>query len=98
MSRAPIRNISAIVVFALSLSLFSIPMADARPLAAPPHAVAPTAWAAAWTSWLTRIFGMPAATRREVGGSSGTPSSPILHPNTGTCIDPNGKPIPCGQT
>jgi len=105
MPRAPLRNILTITLIALSLSLLLQPPADARPLRATQTA-APAGWIATWTDWVSRLFvgnATPAAhepstgpgTLRTHSAADTSMSTSTVYPMTGTCIDPNGRPIPC---
>jgi hypothetical protein len=104
MSRVFVRRASVMIVIA-ALALVALPTADARPLAGP-QATAGTAtsWMSALSTWASSFFlGAPQAGTpmlRAKSASSEKPptySGPQIHPNTGSCVDPNGKPIPCGQ-
>jgi hypothetical protein len=107
MSRVFVRRASVMIVIA-ALALVALPTADASPLAGP-HSTAGrgASWISALSTWVSSLFvGAPQAgtTALHAAPSASTTTEkptytgPQLHPNTGTCIDPNGKPIPCGQT
>jgi hypothetical protein len=107
MNKPPVRHLSALLVV-LGLAFLAPPSADSRPLAALPDLHTETGWMPAVAGWLASLF---SATRASVAGPAlrstssavstepTTPSDggPVIHTNTGACIDPNGRPAPCGQ-
>lgn len=105
MLRSPKRKVLTIALITLALSLALAP-AEARPLHGV-QAAAPASWIATWTNWFARIFlpsGVPAPetrtgpsalrTHAAAGTSLGTVT---VQPMTGTCIDPNGRLVPCSS-
>ena len=106
MKKPPVRCCSALLVV-LGLALIAPPSADSRPLAAPLMR-AETGWMPAMAGWLSSLFSTTRATvvgpalRPTSSAASTDPSNlsdggPVIHTNTGSCVDPNGRPIPCGQ-
>lgn len=102
MSRALVRRVSVMIVV-VAIAFAALPVADARPLAGP-HSTTGTApsWVAALSSWVSSFFpGTPAKTAapaiRTKTAASSTTIGDSARINTGTCIDPNGHPVPCGQ-
>lgn len=99
MSRVMAR-LSAVVVV-LALGLIVLPIADARPLAGPRSTVeAPAGWMAALSTWFSGLFTGSQGTsngglRTTVGHDTVPTKPPIMQVETGSCIDPNGHPVPC---
>lgn len=76
------------LVIAVLTAVLVAPMAEARSLGfARPGARAESSWLTAAMSWLEELVGWRPASR---SGASAPPSS-----KGGTCIDPQGNPIPC---
>jgi hypothetical protein len=97
--------LSTIIVLAISLSSLIPSTADARPRTAT-QVAAPTSWIATLTDWLARLLpGTTAPTAAETPTGSGALRAHAaadtitlpgnIHTMTGTCIDPNGHPVPC---
>lgn len=96
--------LSTIIVFAISLSTLIPSTVDARPRTAP-HAAAPASWIATLTDWLAGLLpgATPAADEARTGSgalrahaAADTITLPVpIHTMTGSCVDPNGHPIPC---
>jgi len=103
MSQLRVRRVAAmIVVVVLALAL---PTAQARTLArTPATTVTATSWLAAFANWAAGLFTQtatgkpsPVATSAASLTGIGIDSNPKAHPNTGSCIDPEGRTIPCNQ-
>lgn len=100
MSRVLVRRVSAMIVV-IVLAFVALPIADARPLAGPhPTVGTATSWIAALSTWMSNFFlGTPAKTAAPMvstrAASSTTYPGGIMQINTGSCIDPDGKPVPC---
>lgn len=103
MNRPPHRLLALLVAFAFFF--VALPSADARSLAGSPHAR--TDWMSALVEWIASSFldargtvAAPAvhppssAVPIEAAATAG--GGPVLYPNTGSCVDPNGRPAPCG--
>lgn len=96
------RNVLTITLITLSLCLALLSPIDARSLRAT-RDDAPASWITAWTSRIVRFyFAIPGLPGFPTGG--GTRHSEgktiTLRDPTGTCVDPNGHPIPypCSPT
>ena len=104
MLRIRMPALSTIIVLAISLSTLIPSTADARSRTAP-HAAAPASWIATLTDWLTGLLPgtTPAAEETRTGSgalrahaAADTLTLPTpVHTMTGSCVDPNGHPIPC---
>jgi hypothetical protein len=104
MTRAPVHSALTIALITASLCLIARSPAAARP----PHAVqetAPAGRVASWTTWVERLFlgtAPPVAHEtRTAPRRSDTAAETVTvkaHPMTGTCVDPNGHPIPCAPS
>lgn len=97
MSRVLVRRASVMIVIA-ALALVALPTAEARPLAEP-HATSGVgaSWISALSTWVSSFFpGTPktAPTSHRTTASTTTITG-TMHTMTGSCIDPNGHPIPC---
>ncbi len=94
MTRAPLRNVLKVALIAAPLCLTARSPAAARPLHTA-RATAPATWIATWTTWVERLVLGTAPPRARA--TSTAPSLPALtaHPMTGSCVDPNGHPVPC---
>jgi hypothetical protein len=94
MLRARIPALSTLIVLAISLSTLIPSTVDARPQTAS-HAAAPASWMLPGAT--------PAADEARTGSgalrahaAADTVTLPVpIHTMTGTCIDPNGHPVPC---
>lgn len=99
MSR-PFPRISVVAILALALGLAVLTPAAALPT--PTHlstANTTTQWiAVAWEALRVFLTGVPL---QPASAASDTPSPPPqvenLMPLTGACIDPMGRPVPCGH-
>ena len=108
MTRAPVRSAFTIALIVGSLCL----IARSPAAASPPHAVqetVPARWVSTWMTWIERLFlgaAPPAAHETHTAplrphaaaGTSILIDLPSAHPMTGSCVDPNGHPIPCSGT
>jgi len=102
MSRALVRRVSVMIVM-VAIAFVALPVADARPLAGSHSTVGATpSWVAALSTWVSSFLpGTPAKTAApairwmSAAELSSSKSGSIIM--TGTCIDPNGHPVPCGQ-
>jgi hypothetical protein len=103
MSGVLVRRVSVMIVI-VAIAFVTLPAADARPLAGT-HSTAGTAtsWMAALSTWVSSYFtGTPAARTFRTTSAAGTSTSitgsgGIMKTNTGSCVDPNGHPIPCNS-
>jgi hypothetical protein len=83
-----------------ALTLVALPTADARPLAGP-RAIAGTSasWISALSTWVSSFFfGTTTKSTTPTMHTSApdlSSTSGTMHTMTGSCVDPNGKPIPC---
>lgn len=102
MLRSPKRKVLTIALITLALSLALAP-AEARPLHGI-QAAAPADWIATWTDWFAKLFlssGTPAPEQRtgpsalRTHAADASTGTVFVQPMTGTCIDPNGRIIPC---
>ena len=84
-----IRSLSRVLILAVLLPTLAAPMAHAsHPGLLRPHEAA-TSWVDIALSWLDRLLTPERA--------SAQPAPRIETTNaTGSCIDPQGRPIPCG--
>jgi len=106
MSRVLVRRASVMIVIA-ALALVSLPTADARPLAGPPATGGSSAsWISMLSTWVSSFFlGTPTKATTPTAHTMSAPhlfstsitSSGTASPMTGSCVDPNGHPIPCSQ-
>jgi hypothetical protein len=105
MSRVLVRR-AAVMIVVVALTLVALPAAYARPLAGP-HSTAGggMSWTAALSTWVSSfLFGAPTVTapvsHQKAASSTLIPITdfPKVHPMTGTCIDPNGHPVPCNPS
>jgi hypothetical protein len=96
MSRALVRRASVMIVIA-ALALVALPAANARPLAGPRStASAGVSWISALSTWVSGLFAStPVHSASPRLHATRGASSMFVAPMTGTCIDPNGRPIPC---
>ncbi len=106
MSRVLVRPLSAMILI-VALTLVALPAADARPLhGTQSTAGTATSWMAALSTWVSSFFlGSPARTttgtvhalaaNSTTSGPITTGGAPRAHTETSSCVDPNGKPIPC---
>lgn len=90
---------AAITVVAFMLVLVAVPAAHARPLDAGSQVSAPS-WLDAALSWLSQVVlgNQPAPQDQapaHVTAADGTLPGSLMHPLTGSCIDPEGRPRPC---
>jgi hypothetical protein len=105
MSRSKVRHVFNIVLIALTLTFAALPVASARPLARTRPAAGPSTvgtvagWMETLARWLTGVAGpAPAATLTARSTSDpALPSGGTVTLLTGSCIDPDGHPIPCGR-
>jgi len=92
------------MIVVIAIAFVALPVADARPLAGPRSTTGATAsWMAALSTWVSSFFpGTPAKAAAPTFGTKSSASTTytggIMHTNTGTCIDPNGKPVPCNPS
>jgi len=101
MSHVRVRRVSAILVV-VALAFVALPAADARPLAGSrPTAGGPASWVTAFSHWVSELLAQPPVGRPAVRSTSaallGDTTGGTMHTNTGSCIDPDGKPVPCGH-
>jgi uncharacterized membrane protein len=89
MSRRIVHRLSYLIVV-LSLTFVILPMAGARPLAEPPTAQRAVSWMEVLATWVARFFASHATAASSTAGQGTT-----MHTNTGSCVDPNGHPVPC---
>ena len=100
MSRSLVRRASVMIVIA-ALTLVALPPAYARPLAGPHSTTGVTTWISALSTWVSSFFfgTSPKGTGPAIHATHAadlSPTSPgTMRTMTGTCIDPNGKPVPC---
>lgn len=94
-------RIAAVAVVVLTLVLLTVPSAQARSFdPAGPSLSAGSGWFDAALSWLGQIlFGEQQPTSQKATANSdlaltGDPDG-YGHLNTGSCIDPEGRPRPC---
>jgi len=99
MSRVLVRRASVMIVIA-ALALAALPPAYARPLAGP-QATAPggVSWISALATWVSSFFitTTTKAPTAHTSAASSTSGSYSIQPMTGTCIDPNGRIVPCNS-
>lgn len=101
MSRVLVRRASVMIVIAV-LALSALPPAYARPLAGP-HATAGSgaSWISALSTWVSSFFVSTTtkAPTAHTSAASGTISSGsyFVQPMTGSCVDPNGRIVPCSS-
>jgi len=98
MPQAVKRKILTITLITLSLCLSLLSPADARSLRTT-RGDAPASWIVAWTSRIVRFYfvipGLPAPGFPTDEGARHPEGKTItVRDPTGTCIDPNGHPIP----
>lgn len=104
MSRSQVGHVSGIIIVTLTLVLITSPIASARPLASPhplarPPAVdIPADWISAVAHWIAGLFAgqAPATSQAARFTSVSTASTSLAQILTGSCVDPNGHPVPCG--
>lgn len=103
MSRSKVGHISSLIV-TLTLTLATPPTASARPLASTHRLAGPSAgdtatgWMESVAHWVAGLFAGQAPVTNQTARSTSVPALPsdvTAHINTGTCIDPNGHPVPC---
>lgn len=93
-------RIATVAVVALTLVLLTVPSAQARSFdLAGPSLSAGSGWFDAALSWLGQIlFGEQQPAPQKATASdlalTGDPDG-YAHLNTGSCIDPEGRPRPC---
>src|SRR5206468_465742 len=102
MSRSKVGHISSLTValiltFATPQIASARPLASAHPLAGPPAVDTATAWMESVAHWIAGLFAGHAPVANQTARSTSVPALPsgTAHINTGTCIDPNGHPVPC---
>lgn len=100
MSRSLVRRASVMLLVA-ALALVAVPTVHARPLTGPHSNAAGTSWISALSTWVSSFFlgtspmgASPALHATHAADLSST-SPGTMRTMTGTCIDPNGKPVPC---
>ena len=94
MFRFPVR-LFAVTAIVLSLTVLSVPAAQARPLEGKAPAHLDSSWFQAALSWIfalvpTQGHGPMQQTTAATGTLSGTGFGGTLQPSTGSCIDPLG--------
>ena len=101
MNRFPRTFVTMVLIAALLVAV--APAVQARPLAKPHISIQPVGgdWLAAAMVWLNSLFqAEPQAPARTTPQKAGTIPPPVVYvlggPFTGSCIDPNGNPSPCG--
>jgi len=101
MSQVLVRRVSVMIVV-IVIALVALPVADARPLAGPHSSVSnATSWMSALSTWASSFFlGTSAKTttpvmRLKAADSSANATDGRMRTMTGSCVDPNGHPIPC---
>jgi hypothetical protein len=96
MSRRRVHRSAAVLVL-VAMIFVALPAADARPLTGSHPAAA--GWLSTFTSWVSGLFASALAGKTGVRATSSSIISTDghLHTNTGSCVDPNGRPVPCGQ-
>jgi len=97
---ASMSRTAVVAVVAITLVLLSVPAAQARPIErSRPSIEAGTGWVDAAFSWLNSLlFGnQPASPDRPQSSfeaASVTDPEGFLQPQSGSCIDPEGRPSP----
>jgi len=97
MSRVLARRASVLIMIAI-LSLATLATADARPLSGPQATAGSGAsWISALATWVSSFFVSPTtkAPTAHTSAASSTSGSYIIKPMTGSCVDPNGRIVPC---
>lgn len=99
MFRSLSRTATAAVVV-LTLILVSVPAAQASPFGSSgPSLDTRSGWFDVALSWLGNLLsGGEDASQKELGSAieaAKTPINPLLTIQSGSCIDPGGKPRPC---
>ena len=89
-----------VAVVAITLVLLSVPAVHARPIERSGPSIEAGSWMNTALTWLSSLlFGdQPAAqdqTRSSFDAETGTTFDPYYHLNSGSCIDPEGRPR-CG--
>ena len=98
-------RLSLVVVIALALGLAAVSPAAAGELRRPAATVTNHWLAGAWV-WVQAALGASpigqlrfpdGSVRESLPGGRGVDQGRSLLKNTGSCIDPLGRPVPCGQ-
>jgi hypothetical protein len=91
---------AAVAVVALTLVLLSVPAVHARPIERSGPSIDAGSWMDGALSWLSSLlFGdQPTSqnqTRSTFDAVTGITLDGYYQPNSGGCIDPEGRPRPC---
>ena len=94
------RTMSRVCVVAVVLFSFAIlcaPVAQARPLDGRPSVRAEQSLLDAALAWMNSLLNGSASQPKSATAASDLlpPLTTLLHPLTGSCIDPEGRPRPC---
>lgn len=96
MSRALVRRASVMIVI-VALTLAALPTADARPLAGPRATTSSGAsWISALSTWVSSFF-VSTTTKTPTAHKASSTSIGMIQPMTGSCVDPNGRIVPCSS-
>lgn len=89
-------RLATVAVVAITLVLLSVPAVHARPIERSGPAFESGSWMDAALSWLSSLFGDQPVSQDQPRSSFDTTTGITLdgayHPNSGSCIDPEGKP------
>lgn len=96
-----ISRITAAAALSAALLIAAVPAAQARTLDRHPSAQPAVGWFDATLTWLTDVLvgapqGQARSPQMKTTGIPVPPPGGYAVPMTGSCIDPNGNPKPCG--